>query len=83
MTERAELLGVTSGVVRQYPAGPERIFSSPATYPIKDGRRRWQARHVVMLGEPIAAIAQPLGMAGKVARIAQRIGRGSTEQDRR
>lgn len=31
------------------------------------------ARHVVVLGQPVALVAQPLGMAGKIERVGQRL----------
>lgn len=35
------------------------------------GRCAGDARHAMVLGEPEAAIAQPLGVAGEIERIAQ------------
>ena len=47
------------------------------------GRGAGDARHVVVFGEPIAPVAQPLGMAGKVERIGERLRGIAALRDRR
>ena len=37
------------------------------------GRRAGDARHVVMLGEPVALVAEALGVAGEVERVPERL----------
>src|SRR5579863_6951466 len=47
------------------------------------GGRASEARRAVMLGQPIAAVAQPIDMAGKFDGFQQRIARGDTLTHRR
>ena len=41
------------------------------------------ARHVVVLGEPVAVEAEALGMAGEIERVGERLAGGATGDDRR
>ena len=45
-------------------------------------RRARDAGHAVMLGEPVARIAEPLGVAGQIDRFAQRIASGHAGANR-
>ena len=47
------------------------------------GRRRGDARHVVVLGDPVAGEAEPIGSHRELDRIADRLGRADTSADRR
>ena len=57
------------------PPAPMRIVYVPAPiWPMSDGgRRAGNAGHVVMLGEPVAAIAPALGVLRQVDRIPERL----------
>ena len=67
------------------PPAPTRIVEVPAATWRNDhrGRGAGNARHVVMLGEPVAAVAEALGVAGEITRVRQRLRRVAAFQDRR
>ncbi len=76
--ERAELLGNDQRrVVGQHDAAGADADGRGAGGDMADddgGRGAGDARHVVMLGEPVAVVAEPLGMAGEIERVPQAIG---------
>ena len=75
--ERAELLGDQQrSVIRQHDAAGADADAARAGRDMRQrdrGRGTGDARQVVMLGHPVAAIAQRLDMAREVERIAQRL----------
>jgi hypothetical protein len=76
--ERAELLGDDERrVVREHHAAGADADGARAGGHVGDHHRRRRARHaghVVVLGEPVAAEAEPLGVAREVERVAERLG---------
>ncbi len=73
--ERAELLGDHQrGMVGQHDAAGADADGRGAAGDVADDDRRGRAgdaAHVVVLGQPVAAIAQPLGVPGEVERVAE------------
>ena len=67
------------------PPAPTRIVLSAAGDVPDDHRRRraGDARHVVMLGQPVAAVAPALGVAREVERVAERLRGVAALDDRR
>src|SRR5688500_4878211 len=64
-------------------AGPQRR-GAPGEVPDDDrGRGARDAGDVVVLGGPVARVAEPLGVAGEVERAMQRLGRGAARKDGR
>ena len=86
VVERAEGLGdLQRRMVRQHDAAGADADRRGGGGDMADDHRRGgrgDAGHVVMLGEPEAAIAQRLGMAGKLGAPAQRVGGGGALRDR-
>ena len=76
--QRAELLGDDQRrVVGQHDAARADANGRGAGRDMGDhhrGRRTRDARHVVMLGEPVAVVAEALGMARQIERVLQRLG---------
>jgi hypothetical protein len=63
-------------VVRQHDAAGADADGARARRDVgqRDGRwRRWRCRHVVVLGHPVALVAQRLGVPREVERVAQRL----------
>jgi hypothetical protein len=85
--ERPELLRDQEGrVVRQHDAaGADPDGPGPGGNMADHDRRRRarHRRHVVVLGEPIALVAEPLGVPGQVQRIPQRLAGAAALDDGR
>ena len=85
--ERAELLrDHERRVVRQHdPAGTDADRRGARGEVADDDGRRGarDARHVVVLGDPVARVAEPLGVAGEVEAVAERVAGRRAERDRR
>ena len=79
--ERAELFGDDQRrVVGQHDATRADADGRGAGGDMADddgGRGTRDARHVVMFGEPVAVVAEPLGVAGEVERVLQRLADGA------
>ena len=75
--QRAELLGDDQGrVVRQHDAaGPDADGLRRRRHRADDdrGRSAGDARHVVVLGQPEAFVAEALGLAGQIESVGQRL----------
>ena len=66
-------------VVRQHHAAgaDAQVLGRRRDLPDHDvGRRARDVRHVVMLGDPVAGVAQPVGEAGEIDAVAQRLRAG-------
>ena len=85
--EHAELLGDASGawLGSITPPEPTRIVDVAAAMCADQhrGRRAGDARHVVVLGDPVAVVAQPLDVAREVNGVAQGNARRLAARDRR
>ena len=85
--ERAELLGDHERrVVREHDparADPDRLRPAGDVRDHDRGRGAGDPDRVVMLGQPEALVAPPLGVLGEVERVAQRLGRRRALDDRR
>ena len=84
--QRAELLGhLQRRVVRQHDAARADADGRRAAADVRQqhGRgRAGDARHVVMLGEPEARVAEAFGMLRQLARAAEGVGGGAALEDR-
>ena len=72
-------------MVRQHDAAGTHADSRGAASEITDhdgGRRAGNARHVVMLGDPVPRVTKALRMLGQIQTLAQRLARCFTEDDR-
>ena len=74
------------GVVGQHDAAGSHAHALRRYRDLPDhdvGRGARNRRKIVMLGDPIARVTEPVGDAGKIDRVAQRDGAGGTGGDRR
>ena len=85
--EHPELLGDHERlVVRQHHAARADAERGGRARQVGDQHRRRRAGdagHVVVLGNPVAQVAEPLDVAGEVDRVAQRLADGRSGRDRR
>jgi hypothetical protein len=83
--EHPELLGDDERrVVRQHHAAgadPDPLSGGGERRRQHRGRRARDPRHVVVLGDPVAVIAESLGDAGEVDRVDERLGRARALAD--